>query len=166
VRGADITPTIVFVLFGNEEMIDTNTDHHHYGSRAYVQQMTAADRVNAVAMVSLDMVGYGDTFNIRTMGQGPRRLRDMLQSYARATGVSLTYLKDPSSFGYSDHEPFESAGYPAVWLEWREDPLYHTAGDTFEHCSAARIQRAGALVLGFVAALSPSDLEDLQAAKN
>ncbi len=165
VMGADISPTVVFVLFGNEEMIDTDPDHHHYGSRAYVQQMTAADRGLVVAMISLDMVGYGDTFTVRTMSQGPRRLRDMLEAYARATGVSLTYVKDPSSFGYSDHEPFELAGYPAAWLEWREDPLYHTTGDTYEHCSAARIQEAGAFVLGFLADLSPGDLEDLQAAK-
>jgi aminopeptidase YwaD len=164
--GADTTPTVIFVLFGNEEMIDSNEDHHHYGSRAFVQKMTASDRVNVVAMISLDMVGYGDTLNIRTMGQGPGRLRDMIMSHASATGISLSYLKDSSSFGYSDHEPFERAGYPAAWLEWREDPVYHTVDDTYEHCSADRIQEAGALVLGFLTGLRPSDLEELQAAKS
>ncbi len=165
VKDADIVPTVIFVLFGNEETIDPDPDHHHYGSRAYVQQMTAADQENLVAMISLDMVGYGDTFNVRTMGRGPSKLRDMLQDYASVTGVDLTYLKDPSSFGYSDHEPFELAGYPAVWLEWREDPLYHTTGDTFEHCDADRILAAGALMLGFLAELTQSDLEALKIAK-
>jgi aminopeptidase YwaD len=165
IKGADITPTVILTLFGHEEMIDADPDHHHYGSRDYVERMTDAARENLVGMISLDMVGYGETFNVRTMGQGPPRLQDMLRNHARATGVGLTYLKDPSSYGYSDHEPFELAGYPAVWLEWREDPLYHTSGDTYEHCDPARLQEAGAFVLGFLARLTESDLEGLRKAR-
>ena len=165
IKGADITPTVILTLFGHEEMIDADPDHHHYGSRDYVERMTDAARDNLVAMISLDMVGYGETFNVRTMGQGPPQLQHMLRDHARATGVGLTYLRDPSSYGYSDHEPFELAGYPAVWLEWREDPLYHTSGDTSEHCDPARLQEAGAFVLGFLARLTESDLEGLREAR-
>jgi aminopeptidase YwaD len=164
VADAAIVPTVIFILFGNEEMIDSNPDHHHYGSRAYVAQMTDEERANLVAMISLDVIAYGDTFTVRTMGKGPSALRDMLQAHARDLGVSLKYLKDNGSAGMSDHEPFELAGYPAVWLEWRDDPAYHTAKDTYEHCNPARIRTTGELVLSFLDRLTPGNLEDLKAA--
>lgn len=166
VQGADVVPTVVFVLFGNEEMIDRDRDHHHYGSRSFVASMTEDERANTVGMISVDMVGYGDTLNVRTMGRGPRELRDILETYADKTEVALEYMKDPSPYGYSDHEPFELAGYPAVWLEWREDPLYHTEGDTYEHCQETRVQDVGAFVLAFVTDLGLADLEALKAAKD
>jgi Zn-dependent M28 family amino/carboxypeptidase len=79
--------------------------------------------------------------------------------------ANIGYLKDPSRNGYSDHEPFELSGYPAAWLEWREDLAYHTAGDTYAHCSAACVQRAGDFALGLLADLDVSDLYNLRAAK-
>jgi aminopeptidase YwaD len=164
--GGAVVPTVVFVLFGNEEMIDSNPDHHHYGSRAYLQQMTALDRANTVGMISLDMIGYGSSFVLRTMGRGPREMRDMLKAHANSTGVNIGYLADPSKYGYSDHEPFELAGYPAVWVEWRDDPVYHTVKDTYEHCRPSKVQAAGELVLSFLTDLDLSDLQGLAAAKH
>ncbi len=35
-RDADIVATVQFVVFGAEEMTDSNADHHHYGSRQFV----------------------------------------------------------------------------------------------------------------------------------
>jgi aminopeptidase YwaD len=161
---ADMTPTIVFVLFGQEEIIDDNKNHHHYGSRNYVANMTAREQKNLAAMISLDMVAYGDTFNARTMGKGPLALSDMLRGYARANEVKLVYLRDPGPSGWSDHEPFELAGYPAVWLQRLEDPEYHKAGDTYEHCKERLVRETGRLVHGFLTELSPKDLETLHAA--
>jgi Zn-dependent M28 family amino/carboxypeptidase len=97
VKNASIVLTVVFVLFGNEEMIDSNPDHHHYGSRAYIKGMTATDRDATVAMISLDMGGYGSTFTVRTTGRGPRDLRDMIEDFAAANGVAIKYLMDPSN---------------------------------------------------------------------
>ena len=54
---------------------------------------------------------------------------------------------------------------PAAWIEWRKDGLNHTSGDTYAHCSAAKIQKGGGLVLGFLASLRPSDLQALQTAR-
>lgn len=166
VADADLVPTVVFVLFGNEEMIDSDPDHHHYGSRAYVAGMTPAQGADLVAMISLDMIGYGDVFTVRTMGKGPRALSDALRAYADDVGIDLTYLRDSSDFGFSDHEPFELAGYPAAWLQWREDPLYHTAGDTASHVDPRRIETAGSLVLGFLAELTQGDLQELRAGRH
>jgi hypothetical protein len=166
IKNADLAPTIVLMLFGHEEPVgDGNADHHHYGSRRFVADMTAEQRARLVGMISLDMVGYGTTFNARFMEKGPRTLVNMLLSHSSLLGNGLVYLKDPSTYGYSDHEPFELAGYPAAWLEWRVDGANHTSGDTASHCSPAKIQRAGGLVLSFLASLRVEDLRTLQAAR-
>jgi hypothetical protein len=165
-KDVDVVPTVVLVLFGQEEPLgDGNADHHHYGSRRYVALMNAEQRANLVGMISLDMIGVGSTFNIRQMERGPRTLVNMLVAFSKTTGGGLVYLKDPSRYGYSDHEPFELAGYPVAWLEWREDTKYHTSADTYSHCSQAKIQQAGGLTLAFLGSLRLSDLQALQAAK-
>ena len=61
----------------------------------------------------------------------------------------------------SDHEAYELAGIPSVWLEWRDDPAYHTTEDTVERLSSAKIASAGRLVLEFVRGLDPSSLPQL-----
>jgi len=163
-KDTELVPTVVFVLFGNEEGIGGTAYDHHFGSRRFVATMTDEERANLAGMISLDMVGCGSVFNLRMMERGPRLLRDLLQGYAAAMNIPLVYLRDNSTDGYSDHEPFEVAGYPAAWLEWRTDPNYHTARDTYENCNAAKVQTAGALTLGFLADLEVGDLLDLRRA--
>jgi len=163
VADADITPTIVFALFGQEEIIDADKTHHHYGSRSYVANMTSGQREDLVAMISLDMIAYGTTFNVRTMGRGPLALRDMLLSYSDVNDAGLVYLKDTGPTGWSDHEPFELAGYPAVWLQWLPDPVYHQAGDTYQHCDQQVLRTTGRFLLGFLTQLTGHDLENLRA---
>jgi len=158
---ADLTPSIVLVLFGTEEIIDADSSHHHYGSRTYVASMTARERSVLVAMISLDMIAFGETFHVRAMEWGPLELRDMLVSYARETDVDLSYLKDTGPTGWSDHEPFELAGYPAVWLQWHQDPQYHKAGDTYKHCDEGPLQTTGRFVLDFISRLDEPKLEQL-----
>jgi hypothetical protein len=162
---AGTVPTLQFALFGAEEMTDSNPDHHHYGSRQLLAGMTAAERAALVGMISADMVGYGTKFHVRTMNKGPQLLRDMVKTFSNESGLTTTYLRDPGTYGYSDHEPFELAGYPAVWVEWREDPLYHTAGDTYGHCDPSDVQRAGQMLVQFLAQLDQADLDALAAAR-
>ena len=163
---ADADPgyTLVFILFGTEEIIDADKNHHHYGSRNYVANMTAEQKGDLAAMISLDMIAYGDTFNVRTMGKGPQTLREMLLARSDADGAGLVYLKDTGPSGWSDHEPFELAGYPAVWLQWLEDPTYHGAGDTCAHCDERPLRITGEFVLDFLTNLSPSGLDQLHTA--
>jgi aminopeptidase YwaD len=164
-QGVDTTATIEFVLFGTEEMIDSNADHHHYGSRQFVQNMTAEERSALVGMISVDMVAYGSTFTIRNMKRGPQQLTNMLLTYSSNNGFGAKFLKDTGTYGWSDHEPFELAGYPAAWLEWRSDPDYHTAGDTYEHAKSALVQRTGEMLLGFLLGLTAADLDSLASAR-
>ncbi|MGB9588661.1 MAG: M28 family metallopeptidase, partial [Armatimonadota bacterium] len=41
---------LVFIGFGAEEIVDGNSNHHHYGSRQYVQSMSKEDLQKIIAM--------------------------------------------------------------------------------------------------------------------
>ncbi len=99
-------------------------------------------------MVSVDMVGYGSTFNVRSLGTGPQTAVTSLRQRAWYVGQALPYLKDFGRYGWSDHEGFERAGIPAAWLEWREDPVYHTARDTAPHVQPSRVRSTGRCCAG------------------
>jgi Zn-dependent M28 family amino/carboxypeptidase len=156
-----LMPTIEFVFFGSEEMIDSNADHHHYGSRFHVDEMSASERARVAGMLSVDMIGYGPELRLRTMNRGPQTLRRDLLAFAASRGVGLSYLKDPGKYGWSDHEPFELAGMSAAWIEWRDDPVYHTARDTPAHLSTKKVRTVGQLVLDYVSSLDTESLEAL-----
>jgi Zn-dependent M28 family amino/carboxypeptidase len=127
--------------------------------------MSENERGGLVGMISADMVAYGSTFTMRTMGKGPRKLRDLAKAYAGAQHIALAYERDPSPAGWSDHEPFELAGYPALWLEWRVDNLHHTAKDTYKHVNVRRLQATGDFLLGFLTDLDLRDLQQLAEAR-
>ncbi len=150
VNGRRLYAGVEFVFFGTEEMVDSNPNHHHYGSRCFAGALSAAERNAVAGMVSVDMIGFGSKFASRTMGTGPQGLSDLLIQRAKAAGMDASYLRDPSAAGYSDHEAFERLGIPVSWIEWRTDPVYHTAADTPKHINADRLRRAGQLVLDFV----------------
>ncbi len=158
-----VAPTVEFVFFGSEETNGGDPNGHHYGSRYRVAQMSAAERANTAGMISVDMIGYGPGFHSRTMGRGPETLSDMLLAHASGMGIPMTYLKDPGKSGWSDHEAYELAGLPVSWIEWRDDPVYHTAGDTASHVSTAKVATAGKLVLDFTQSLDGTELATLLA---
>jgi Zn-dependent M28 family amino/carboxypeptidase len=156
-----VAPTVELVFFGSEETNGGDPNGHHFGSRYRVAQMTPSERAATAGMISVDMIGYGSGFHSRTMGRGPLTLSDMVLDRAQALGIGMTYLRDPGSSGWSDHEAYELAGIPVSWIEWRDDPVYHTAGDVASHLQPARIQTAGRLVLDFVRSLDEAELSAL-----
>jgi aminopeptidase YwaD len=162
---ADITPSLEFVLFGAEEIIDSDRSHHHFGSRRYVETMTEQQRTALAGMVSADMVGYGQELTIRNMGRGSQLLTDMLLASSAEHGIPSSYSQDTGPTGFSDHEAFEAAGYPVAWLEWQDDPTYHKAGDTYEHCDPDVVRQSGEMILDFLASLSDAELASLADAR-
>lgn len=154
--------TVEFVWFGSEEMIDANPDHHHYGSRYHVARMPTDERERTAGMVSVDMIGYGPEFVVRTMGSGPQSVRHSLIALGGDGGLPLRYKRDTGTYGWSDHEPFELAGIPAAWVEWRDDPYYHKTTDTPAHIAPEKVRMAGQLVLDWVRDLSEEDLAALR----
>jgi hypothetical protein len=154
-------PTVKLVFFGCEEMVDANPDHHHYGSRAFVAGMSRASRKNVAGMISVDMIGYGPDFVVRSMGRGPQSMVRLLQQQAGKRSIHLAYLIDTGPSGYSDHEAFELAGIPAAWIEWRDDPVYHTSADASGHIVPAKVRLAGQLVLDVLYDMDDATLEQL-----
>jgi hypothetical protein len=149
--------SLELTCFGAEEYNDSGTPRdHHRGSRYHVARMRPAQKKQVLGMISVDVVGYGTELHTRTMRIGPMTMSDYLLRRAAAIGVRISYSKDPGPTGWSDHEPYEKAGIPAVWLERLQDPSYHKAGDTTAHLQAPAIRACGTLVLDAIRHLNAS----------
>ncbi|MDD5779323.1 MAG: M28 family peptidase [Candidatus Thermoplasmatota archaeon] len=162
-------PTLIFILFGSEEDHGEITREHlysHYGSRHYVASMTYQERERLIGMFSLDMVGYGNGLFARYMGIGPMKLVDMIYAFGNTNGYPLGTMQGGN---LSDHEPFEKAGIPSVWMEYMidgsYDPLVHKSEDTLSHVSPTNLKYTGDLLQRFFESLDLNKCEELKAAK-
>jgi hypothetical protein len=117
--------TIRFVFFGAEEIIDSNVDHHHYGSRFMATDQDLIGRIHAMA--SIDMVGFGSELWTDNMGEADDFWRGNIFNIGDSMGLPM---HTGERRAWSDHEAFEYAGVPSAWVHWRYDPEYHTEGDT------------------------------------
>lgn len=156
------TPTVRFMAFAAEEISGDTADDHHFGSRQYVASLSSVQKASIHGMVSVDMVGYGSVFNVRSLGTGPQSAVTSLRQRAWYVGQALSYLRDPGRYGWSDHEGFERAGIPAAWLEWREDPVYHTTADTASHVQPSRVRTTGRLLRGWVLGMNDAGLDAMR----
>jgi Zn-dependent M28 family amino/carboxypeptidase len=155
-----VTATVEIVFFGTEELVG-GPGQHHFGSDYYVSRMSEAEQANTAGMISVDMIAVGENLHARTMLRGPQTLSDFVLSQAAATGVEMTFLKDPGRTGWSDHGPFELAGMPAVAINRLPDPAYHTADDTSGRIDPQLVRETGQLVLDVIRALDRTELERL-----
>ncbi len=118
-------PGVLFAALGAEERVMTGSKLH-LGSARLLRSLGPAGRRSVRLVLSLDMVGYGPTLNIRGLESGPNRSALIALAAARRLGLPASYLLDR---GQSDHEEFTRGGIPAAWVEWRWDPCWHTACD-------------------------------------
>lgn len=130
--------TFRFIAFGAEE-------NGLFGSRAYVDGLSAAQRKQIVAMINLDMVGVGDTW----MAGGTRDLQKTVQSIAGSLGIDMQDLPADLS-GASDHASFINAGIPAAFIYSSDDPNYHSPQDKVEFVQPARLEAAGKLLIEII----------------
>jgi len=149
-KNRSVKPTIIFVFFGAEEKVGSNSNNHHFGSRNFVKRMTPNFKKQTTGMISVDMVGYGTSFHVRSMRKGTMKLVNSLLNFAKGKSYPLSYLKDPGPTGWSDHEAFELAGIPSAWLEWRDDPTYHSKRDTFEHIQWNKVDTTGKFLFSYL----------------
>jgi aminopeptidase YwaD len=124
-----------FALFGGEEL-------GLYGSRFYVENLSAEDRQQLLADVNLDMVGVGDAWRFG----GSEQLVQLALGAAADLGSRALPLRGPLA-GASDHASFLDAGIPAVFLYRVEDPNYHTAGDIASLVDPNALTQAGTIAL-------------------
>jgi aminopeptidase YwaD len=151
---ADVIPpyTVVFTLFGSEEIIDGNSDHHHYGSR-----FMAADedlRPEILNMTSVDMVGVGSELWIDNMGLADDGWRSQLYDIGEALGYPV---RTGETRAWSDHESFEHVGIPVAWVHWRYDNNYHQATDTPEKIDPELLRMSVEMLLRGITGIDGAD---------
>jgi hypothetical protein len=138
-----------FVATGSEERLYTGQDDH-LGALALTRRLQRYHRTGDLRFgLSLDEVGRGRTFWLRSPARAPRAgVERSLLAAARGAGVRVTWVRDGADSN-SDHRELEHAGMAAMKLGVPDDPCRHTTCDT-----AGRLQR-GALdrVLRVVARL-------------
>lgn len=138
---------VVFVAFGAEEPRGPTDDDHHYGSRRYVAALSPAQRDAMRAMVSLDRVGVGRVVPVGSAGDGDPVQRSLLAA-ARRAGVPA--VPDPRQRS-SDHWSFVRDGLPGARLGSTPYAGYHSAGDVPAVVERAQLERAGRLLLAWLA---------------
>lgn len=138
------TPCDVWlVATGAEERLYTRTPDH-LGASALVREVRRRGlRGRLRYALSLDMVGRGTRFWLRSPRRQPRSgvEREVLAAGARR-GVGLRWVRD-SGQGNSDHREFELTGLPALVLQaWRGgDACYHTACDGWRRLQPSALAR-------------------------
>lgn len=134
--------TIKVIAFGAEEI-------GLVGSRFYVSALAPEERADVVAMLNLDMVGVGDELIVG----GSDELVEIARSEASAMGLTAGDL--PARLGRSsDHASFISAGVPAVFLHWLDDPNYHSPEDRAVHVREELLGYTGDLALAILERLA------------
>lgn len=140
-RAIEPTCDVWLIATGAEERPYTGAADH-LGARAAVPRVKR--RANDLRLVlSLDEVGRGRTFHLRSPVPGPRH--GVERAVIRAGRGAVRWLRD-SSTGNSDHREFALAGLPAAKLGVPDDPCRHTACDRPSRLQAATFARVRGLV--------------------
>ncbi len=148
-RRAALPYQLRLVFFGGEERTRAQPEVHHVGSDYYVRRMDEAARSQVLAMVSVDMVGSGPELRTVRSGYGTDRARLWLLEAAERLNLTVaTHGSQP----WSDHEAFEAAGIPAVWLTRMADcgGHWHTVGDTPSRVGKQALTESGRLTVRFL----------------
>ena len=112
----------------------------HLGARAAVPRVKRRAK-DLRFVLSLDEVGRGTTFHLRSAANRPRVEGRIL----RAGRGAVRWVKDAGS-GNSDHREFALAGLPAAKLGVPDEPCRHTACDTPDRLQPRAFKRARAIV--------------------
>lgn len=134
---------VLLAALGAEERMVTGSSWH-LGSRRLTRSFDAQEKGAVRLALSMDMVGYGATLNVRGLEARPNRSARRLLAAARRLGIGASYLRDT---GQSDHDDLTRGGVPAAWIEWRWDTCWHRPCDTVSRLRPYRLRRAGRVVL-------------------
>lgn len=120
---------LCLVLFGGEEQ-------GLFGSKQYVQNLSAAERSRIKAVINMDMIGSLNTPTLTVMLEGAQLSQGVIEQLALAaqTYTGLTVQTSLNPFA-SDHVPFIKAGVPAVLTIEGADTAndtIHSANDTLD----------------------------------
>ena len=132
------------VATGAEERIYTGSPDH-LGSLALARRIRGRGLRSRVRWaLSLDEVGRGATFWLRSPAPRPRRGVELaIMRAARATGTRVDWVRDEGT-GNSDHREFELLGVPAAKLGvgGMGEPCRHRACDRAGRLNPGSLRRA------------------------
>lgn len=134
---------VLLAALGAEERMVTGSSWH-LGSRRLTRSFSTQAKGAVRLALSMDMVGYGATLNVRGLEVRPNRSARRLLAMARRLGIRASYLRDT---GQSDHDDLTRGGIPAAWIEWRWDTCWHRPCDTIARLRPHRLRQAGRVVL-------------------
>ena len=137
---------VVLVAFGSEEPRGPTDDDHHYGSRAYVADLSEAQRETLRGMVSLDRVGVGSVVPVGSPAE-PNALTAELRRAAQRVGVPTV---DDVFQRSSDHWSFARVGLPGVRLGSTSYAEYHSSGDIPTVVDPAQLDRTARIVVAWL----------------
>ncbi|WP_435743273.1 M28 family metallopeptidase [Nocardioides sp. SYSU DS0663] len=137
---------VVLVAFGSEEPRGPGDAHHHYGSRAYVEQLRPAERRALRGMVSLDRVGVGSVLPVGSASEDDPVSRRLLEA-ARAAGAPTVVERFERS---SDHWSFVRTGLPAARLGSTPYAAYHSPADVPSVVDREQLARAARTVVAWL----------------
>ncbi|MFX3673571.1 MAG: DUF4910 domain-containing protein [Paenisporosarcina sp.] len=130
---------IRFITFGAEEV-------GLVGSAHYVEQLPDEEISRIVANFNLDMVGSKDAGDL--ILQTIDKKSNLVTELAQAASTKLNGKPTPYNQGdSSDHVSFANAGIPAaLFIHNPAEPWYHTADDTIDKISKAKLQDVAEIV--------------------
>lgn len=136
------------VATGAEERVYTRHADHLGALRLvkHLRQQRSARRLRYA--LSVDMVGRGGRFQLRSPRAGPRRrVERQLLAAGRRAEVPLRWLRD-SGTGNSDHREFEMSGLPGLVLQmWGDlEPCWHRSCDSWQRLQRRSPRRAQRVV--------------------
>ena len=131
--------TLRFVAFGSEEV-------GLYGSRHYVDSLTAEERADVLAMLNFDALATGDVTGVL----GSRELLDAIVDYGVRSGIDVERQFGLEEGTSSDHASFDAAGIPVVFFLADDFSRIHTPEDTLEFAQPERMGTSAALTLGLL----------------
>lgn len=143
-RLARLAPTrmpVVWVAFGGEERRVPGDGGALFGSRAYLDSMSREQYAALKGVIVMDVVGLGTHVQIASDGTTAPPVIDALEAAAIRRGIPsrvrvLTGL-------FSDHRPFERAGFPVGWLYTGEFDELHTRRDVVAIVEPDALRRVG-----------------------
>ena len=137
---------MVLVAFGSEEPRGPTDADHHYGSTAYVDSLSRAERRTLRGMVAMDRVGVGDVVPVGSAYE-PDALSDELRAAAREAGVPTLVDTDQKS---SDHWSFVQEGMPGARLGGTSYAAYHSADDVPSVVNPAQLERTARIIVAWL----------------
>lgn len=137
---------VVLVAFGAEEPRGPSDDDHQYGSRAYVAELTDAERRSLRGMVALDRVGQRGAMPIGSAEPGD----PLVDQLMRAAGRVHVPVVIESGQRSSDHWSFVRAGLPGIRIGSIPYAGYHSADDVLAGVDRGVVRDVARIVVSWL----------------